>query len=331
MERTQDNSDYALLVPAALQSGSSTPSRLSCNGQAECSESDLPQNHQKPTMVRVEGHGDSNKPLVAFPRPRSSIDGDDSDEVPKETTNGCTDGHAPVDPRLERRRKNQYKRHGSLTLAWQQKMSAEPSARSSRLSSEVIHNSCSSMPATAGVLPLSISAAPYQRALQRHSRVSQAASASSGDIVSMQNSARNSSGNAGIQPSHRWKSGSFTAACVDRLPRHGSIRNGVAGFINAFSSDGRRGSQLNKKAAIDIDNDDDNGSAYCVPIYESNDDVSSTGNLFAPVNTSRASSRVSTSSTEQYAQSSNTHRSLSSFIAYYTQDAATADEADPHH
>ncbi|KAJ1667982.1 hypothetical protein EV178_000916 [Coemansia sp. RSA 1646] len=198
-------------------------------------------------------------------------------------------------------------------------MSADQSARSSRLSSEIIHESCSSMPVTAGASPLSTPVAPYQRTFQHHSRISQTASASSGDIVSMRSSIGNSGGNIG-KPSLKWKSGSFTAACVDRLPRSGSIRHGVAGFINAISSDNRRSSQVCKDAVIDDD-------AYCVPACDSNDDASA-GNLFAPVNGSRASSRMSISSTEQYAESSNTHRSLSSYIAYYIQDA-TAGQADP--
>ncbi|KAJ2725960.1 hypothetical protein GGI07_000888 [Coemansia sp. Benny D115] len=71
--------------------------------------------------------------LMAFPRPRSSIE--DAGE------NLDCDSSIPVDPRLERRRKNEYKRHGSLTLAWQQRVSGSHGSRNvhqtrSRLASE---------------------------------------------------------------------------------------------------------------------------------------------------------------------------------------------------
>ncbi|KAJ2794796.1 hypothetical protein H4R20_006109, partial [Coemansia guatemalensis] len=55
--------------------------------------------------------------LRAFPRPRSSSEFPDDGAC----SNGAqSSSKQPVDPRVERRKRNQYKRHGSLTLALQQ-------------------------------------------------------------------------------------------------------------------------------------------------------------------------------------------------------------------
>ncbi|KAJ2482841.1 hypothetical protein IWW47_005806, partial [Coemansia sp. RSA 2052] len=82
--------------------------------------------------------------LQAFPRPRDSVDGAGLAE-----SDGNDTGSA-VDSRLERRKQNQYKRHGSLTLAWQQRVSGSRESRT-RLSSEIddYANSGSPIPAPA--------------------------------------------------------------------------------------------------------------------------------------------------------------------------------------
>ncbi|KAJ1743390.1 hypothetical protein LPJ68_000992 [Coemansia sp. RSA 1086] len=112
--------DQLMLVPAALQSGQTTPSRLS-----QISQENTAILH--PYAARASNSSwDAEPPssgLQAFPRPRSSIEDTDGPETESKA----------VDPRIERRKRNQYKRHGSLTLAWQQQQQqAEEQAEESK-------------------------------------------------------------------------------------------------------------------------------------------------------------------------------------------------------
>ncbi|KAJ2597266.1 hypothetical protein EV177_007766, partial [Coemansia sp. RSA 1804] len=300
VHHTRDNSDHSM-IPVALQSGSSTPVRLSYYDQENSSEQLTQQDCKTPYSGEYEGKG-----LVAFPRPRSSIDTD----ARKVSIKGSEEEKPPVESRLERRRKNQYKRHGSLTLAWQQQMGASKTTCPSRLSSEVVDEHCSSTPATTGVSPISTPVASAQRNFHTHGRIIQATSASCSDIASTNISnyndtddkpkdiSRNTGGNTGILPSNRWRSGSFTAACVDRLPKGESIRNGFSGLLGSLSSDNKQRKQPAHESVASDDN------VYCVPLSDasSGNDCNGSGKLFAPVNISRSSSRVSASSVEKCAE-----------------------------
>lgn len=102
-----DNEDEELLlVPAALQSNPSTPARGS---------------------VASDYNGNSDHGgLIAFPRPRDSIDNNGR-------VGGDDDANLPDDSRMARRKKNQYKRHGSLTLAWQQQQQQQKQLQQQRM------------------------------------------------------------------------------------------------------------------------------------------------------------------------------------------------------
>ncbi|KAJ2062664.1 hypothetical protein GGI17_002272 [Coemansia sp. S146] len=119
-----------LFIPAALQSNPPTPTRLSMSegaGSIKCA-GDV-SHFQTAPIASVA--------LQAFPRPRDSVDG----AVSIDGEAGDGDSSSAVDLRLERRKRNQYKRHGSLTLAWQQRLSGggsrEPELVRTRLSSEI--------------------------------------------------------------------------------------------------------------------------------------------------------------------------------------------------
>ncbi|KAJ2757079.1 hypothetical protein GGI19_000320 [Coemansia pectinata] len=119
-----------LFIPAALQSNPPTPTRLSMSegaGSIKCA-GDV-SHFQTAPIASVA--------LQAFPRPRDSVDG----AVSIDGEVGDGDSSSAVDSRLERRKRNQYKRHGSLTLAWQQRLSGggsrEPELARTRLSSEI--------------------------------------------------------------------------------------------------------------------------------------------------------------------------------------------------
>ncbi|PIA13892.1 hypothetical protein COEREDRAFT_17280, partial [Coemansia reversa NRRL 1564] len=134
--------DRLMLIPAALQSGQTTPSRMSLISEAdadgqlidscrrtESTHSDMA-NHvghslylqpHSSEIVRARDSWNTTKEipagLTAFPRPKSS------NEFHGDSTCDTVSGNnvrQPVDPRVERRKRNQYKRHGSLTLALQQ-------------------------------------------------------------------------------------------------------------------------------------------------------------------------------------------------------------------
>ncbi|KAJ2453715.1 hypothetical protein EV183_002014 [Coemansia sp. RSA 2336] len=109
--------DQLMLVPAALQSGHTTPSRLS-----QISQENAVVMHPYAAAKPSNSGWDAEPPsdgLQAFPRPRSSID----------DTGGVEAEDKAVDPRIERRKRNQYKRHGSLTLAWQQQQQQAEESR----------------------------------------------------------------------------------------------------------------------------------------------------------------------------------------------------------
>ncbi|KAJ2606583.1 cell division cycle- protein [Coemansia sp. RSA 1722] len=147
--------DEVSLVPMALQSAPSTPKRLSLasDKHAPAAYDEAPS-----TLLRRPPSDDIGSGLMAFPRPRPSF-GDDGDCASNDSratdADADADAELPVDPRLERRRKNQYKRHGSLTLALQQSQgivgSRDMHKTRSRLASEtnmalLDDNSASSMP-----------------------------------------------------------------------------------------------------------------------------------------------------------------------------------------
>ncbi|KAJ2889977.1 hypothetical protein GGI21_006353, partial [Coemansia aciculifera] len=129
-----DSDDGSLLfVPAALQSNPTTPTRLSV-GDGSCAlKCTGDASHFQPYFEQNDASGSKPAPSVApdglqaFPRPRDSVDGA-----------GSVDGdkNLAADSRIERRKQNQYKRHGSLTLAWQQRLSSSRDPRT-RLSSEI--------------------------------------------------------------------------------------------------------------------------------------------------------------------------------------------------
>ncbi|KAJ2385994.1 hypothetical protein H4S02_004061, partial [Coemansia sp. RSA 2611] len=125
-------------IPAALQSNPPTPTRLSMSEGAGSIKraSDVP---HFPAAPRAPAK------LQAFPQPRDSVDGAVS-------IGGNVESSSPaVDSRLDRRRKNEYKRHGSLTLAWQQRLSGsrEHEQSRTRLSSELDVGSGSPIPTPA--------------------------------------------------------------------------------------------------------------------------------------------------------------------------------------
>ncbi|KAJ2852424.1 hypothetical protein IWW36_000311 [Coemansia brasiliensis] len=125
--------DQLMLVPAALQSGHTTPSRLSQTSQETTAMSHSAYIVTEPSNGGWDAELQSNG-LQAFPRPRSSIE--DSDGL------GAEGSSVAVDSRIERRKRNQYKRHGSLTLAWQQqKQQAEESKHAANYYSEALLSS----------------------------------------------------------------------------------------------------------------------------------------------------------------------------------------------
>ncbi|KAJ2484917.1 hypothetical protein EV174_002075 [Coemansia sp. RSA 2320] len=156
-----DSDDGILMfVPAALQSNPPTPTRLSMVGSGTGSityEGDA--SHFQPHSDSYYYNAHSHRPggshptlhatagLQAFPRPRDSYDAADSIAA---NGNGGDICNPPIDSRLERRKKNQYKRHGSLTLAWQQRLSnnsmRDPAQTKTRLSSEIIDSADSGSP-----------------------------------------------------------------------------------------------------------------------------------------------------------------------------------------
>ncbi|KAJ2783898.1 cell division cycle- protein [Coemansia javaensis] len=109
---SSDDDDGLFLVPAALQSGQTTPSRASLRSEERLVWRDAAElgggggGGGDASHSQAPDGGGPGVRLQAFPRPRSST------EEPAAA--------AALDPRAERRRRNQYKRHGSLTLAQQQ-------------------------------------------------------------------------------------------------------------------------------------------------------------------------------------------------------------------
>ncbi|KAJ2678063.1 cell division cycle- protein [Coemansia spiralis] len=323
MDPSSNRCDYAF-VPAALQSGPPTPSRQSYNeNTGTVGEGSMQPNQpyaSESLGAGIKVDNDAGKvQLKAFPRPRPSFE-DDIDRPVKE--NGDDDDAVPVDPRLERRKRNQYKRNGSLTLAWQQQQQQQQQINSilgkpSRLSSEISTEAPTNL---ASASPMSTPVVTWNRSFLHTNNISKIASSSSGDIASMRNSSK---------PPQRLKSGSFAAAGADRIQMTDSIRQGVAGFFSAFSSSNSRDSLKNKIAASSCND------AYCMETPRA-DGSSSTGRLFAPVNSSRrASGSESRYSIEQYdarssivstINNSSNSRGTSNLIAYYTRDATVHDE-----
>ncbi|KAJ2081859.1 hypothetical protein H4R24_002016 [Coemansia sp. RSA 988] len=139
---SDSDEDRLMMIPAALKSGQTTPSRMSLISEAGAEEhfsnphsrtqgvnSDIIEyadhsSHFQPhpsEIARARGSWNTKNEypasLKAFPRPRSSNEYPVHDTYSASSQNNSKNS---VDPRVERRKRNQYKRHGSLTLALQQ-------------------------------------------------------------------------------------------------------------------------------------------------------------------------------------------------------------------
>ncbi|KAJ2684135.1 hypothetical protein IWW39_005090 [Coemansia spiralis] len=217
-------------IPAALQSNPPTPTRLSMSEGAGSIKraSDVPYFQVAPRAPAK---------LQAFPQPRDSVDGAVS-------IGGNVGSSSPaVDSRLDRRRKNEYKRHGSLTLAWQQRLSGsrEHEQSRARLSSELDVGSGSPIPTPAN--------ATWYRP-NRNSGTMLAPSKDRQEALRRLDSQQ--SGTVQAQRQSRWRSGSLaTVGSAKAAPSTayvygGSGKTGSSLFapVNSFYAGSSSASQL---------------------------------------------------------------------------------------
>ncbi|KAJ2148357.1 hypothetical protein GGH19_000608 [Coemansia sp. RSA 1807] len=257
--------DQLMLVPVALQSGQTTPSRLSQISDSNSATS----RYMLHRPAHASGEWIANQQctgIQAFPRPPSSVEDVDCSE------SGDGQSKPPQDLRIERRKRNQYKRHGSLTLALQQEQEQQ------RLSSE----QCSSDEYISqdadlgyyGVMgtPMSTPVISYPRTVYQTTAHTQYAAYSGSDVRSRRSSAQTAiAAVTGSRFVSRLRSSSLMSSRADKQSARVDAR--YSGSRLRYSSD--------------------NDSVH--------DPSSSTGS-FAPVNISRASmssSRVQRASNER--------------------------------
>ncbi|KAJ1857282.1 hypothetical protein LPJ76_001859 [Coemansia sp. RSA 638] len=221
--------DQLMLVPVALQSGQTTPSRLSQISDSNPATSRYTSHLPAPANDEWVANQQRTE-IQAFPRPPSSVEDVDCSE------NGDSQPKPPQDPRIERRKRNQYKRHGSLTLALQQEQEQQRLSGEQCCSDEYISQDADLGYYGVVGAPMSTPVTSYPRTVYQSTAHTQYVASSGSDLQTRRSSAQTAiAAVTGSRFVSRLRSSSLMSSWADKQSARADAR--YSGSRLRYSSD----------------------------------------------------------------------------------------------